>query len=44
VAVDVVELEHLRGDHGAQRVTLAALRIDADLHGDCSFSALFQAW
>lgn len=31
VAVDFAELECFGGDHGAQRVTLATLRIDTDL-------------
>ena len=33
MAVNLIELEHLRGDHGAERVTLAALRVDFDVHG-----------
>jgi hypothetical protein len=33
VAVDFTEYERLRSDHGAQGVSLAALRIDANLHG-----------
>src|SRR5215469_17141872 len=32
VPVDLIELEHLRGDHVAERVTLAFLRVDVNLH------------
>jgi hypothetical protein len=33
VTVDLIELEYLRSDHGAERVTLASLRVDLHLHG-----------
>jgi hypothetical protein len=33
MTVDLVELEDLRGGHGAERVPLAALRVYVHLHG-----------